>query len=384
MNRYALAIVLMLLHGVFFSSISSAKDSAGTSAQARKQQAKKSTARNNAQTKAGRKPRAPSVKKSVSKKTQAKAVAKARPRSAAKARSKSAVRKKTVAVRSKRVPAQRVTAAALRTAPAAAGLSRLDESAAHDDPLDLRSSAALIWDAANADVLFEKNSDAVLPIASITKLMTALVVVEAGQDMDEVLEVTSDDIDRIKHTSSRLRIGSRLTRANMLHIALMSSENRAASALGRHYPGGLARFVAAMNARAKALGMHDTHYVEPTGLSSHNVSSPRDLAKLVMAAQQHPVIREYSTNREYAVDPGGRTLQYRNSNRLIANANPGWDIVLQKTGYISEAGRCLVMQTRINGRSIVMVFLDSKGKFSRAADAGRVRKWLEGIANPKM
>lgn len=243
------------------------------------------------------------------------------------------------------------------------------------DVLKLSANAAFVFDPQSGQALFAKNADEVMPIASITKLMTALVVVEAGQEMDEVLTVTEADIDRIKHTSSRLRIGSRLTRANMLHIALMSSENRAASALGRHYPGGLPAFVAAMNAKAKSLGMQHTRYVEPTGLSSENVSTANDLAKLVIAAHSYPVIRNYSTNREYAVSPGGRVLQYRNSNRLIASSS--WDILLQKTGYISEAGRCLVMNAVIDGRAIVMVFLDAKGKFARAADAGRVRQWLQ-------
>jgi D-alanyl-D-alanine endopeptidase (penicillin-binding protein 7) len=163
----------------------------------------------------------------------------------------------------------------------------------------------------------------------------------------------------------------------MLHIALMSSENRAASALGRNYPGGLPAFVAAMNAKARSLGMTNTHYVDSTGLSSGNVASARDLAKLVIAAHQHPIIRQYSTDSKYAVEPGGPMLQYRNSNHLVDN--PDWQIGLQKTGYISEAGRCLVMQTRIEGRPVVMVFLDSKGKSSRLADAGRIRRWLENV-----
>lgn len=243
------------------------------------------------------------------------------------------------------------------------------------DPLALKSNVALVLDQSSSEVLFEKNSKVALPIASITKLMTGLIVVEANQDMNEMLEVTTDDIDREKNTYSRLRVGSQLTRANMLHIALMSSENRAASALGRNYPGGLRAFVAAMNAKAKALGMTETHYVEPTGLSSLNVASARDLAKLVIASHQHPLIRQYSTDSKYVVDPGGPVLQYKNSNHLVAN--PEWVIGLQKTGYISEAGRCLVMQAIIEGRSIVMVFLDSKGKESRLADAGRIRKWLE-------
>ena len=243
------------------------------------------------------------------------------------------------------------------------------------DPLDLKSNAALVLDQSTAEVLFEKNSQVALPIASITKLMTGLVVVEANQSMDELITVTNEDIDREKFSHSRLRIGSQLTRSNMLHIALMSSENRAASALGRSYPGGLPAFVAAMNVKARALGMTNTHYVDSTGLSSNNVSTARDLAKLVVAAHQHPLIRQFSTDSKYAVEPGGPMLQYRNSNHLVDN--PDWQIGLQKTGYISEAGRCLVMQTQIEGRPVVMVFLDSKGKTSRLADAGRVRKWLE-------
>ena len=243
------------------------------------------------------------------------------------------------------------------------------------DPLDLKSNAALVMDQATSEILFEKNSRVTLPIASITKLMTSLVVLEARQPMDEVLTVTDEDIDREKFTHSRLRIGSQLTRADMLHIALMSSENRAASALGRHYPGGLPAFVAAMNVKARALGMAQTRYVDSTGLSSRNVSSAGDLAKLVVAAYQHPLIRTYSTHPEHEVEPGGHSLHYRNSNHLVLN--PSWEIGLQKTGYIAEAGRCLVMQANIEGRPVVMVFLDSKGKESRLADAGRVRKWLE-------
>jgi D-alanyl-D-alanine endopeptidase (penicillin-binding protein 7) len=245
------------------------------------------------------------------------------------------------------------------------------------DALDLKSSVAFVLDQSNSQVLFEKNSNVPLPIASITKLMSALVVVEAKQDMNEILEITTDDVDHEKHSSSRLSVGSQLSRNNLLHIALMSSENRAASALGRNYPGGLPAFVVAMNAKAHALGMSDAHYVEPTGLSSHNVASARDLAKLVAAAYEYPILREFSTDTKYSVDTGRRSLQYANSNHLVAN--PGWEIGLQKTGYISEAGRCLVMLAKIEGRPIIMVFLDSKGKQSRLADAGRIRKWLEAI-----
>jgi D-alanyl-D-alanine endopeptidase (penicillin-binding protein 7) len=243
------------------------------------------------------------------------------------------------------------------------------------DPLDLNSNAVLVMDQNTAEVLFDKNSQVALPIASITKLMTSLVVLEANQNMDEMLEITHEDIDTVKRSHSRLAVGSQLSRANMLHIALMSSENRAASALGRYYPGGLSAFITAMNAKARALGMHSTRYVDPTGLSSSNVSSARDLAKLVVSAYQHPIIRYYSTNSNYAVEPGRQVLHYKNSNTLIFNEN--WEIGLQKTGYISEAGRCLVMQATIEGRQVVMVFLDSKGKNSRLADAARVRRWLE-------
>ena len=245
------------------------------------------------------------------------------------------------------------------------------------DPLDLASSVALVLDQNNSEVLFEKNANVALPIASITKLMTGLIVVEANQDMNEVLTVTDDDVDREKFTTSRLAVGSQMTRASMLHIALMSSENRAAAALGRNYPGGIAGFVAAMNAKAVQLGMYDTRYVDSSGLSSRNVASARDLAKLAMAAYNQPLLREYSTDPKSVVDAGGRLMHYNNTNYLVAL--PDWDIGLQKTGFINEAGRCLVMQAMIDGRAVIMVFLDSKGKQSRTADAGRVKRWLEAL-----
>jgi len=242
------------------------------------------------------------------------------------------------------------------------------------DILALKSNVALVMDQSSSKILFEKNSNVALPIASITKLMTGLVVVEAGQDMAEVLEITEDDVDHEKNSGSRLRVGAHLSRANMLHLALMSSENRAASALGRNYPGGRPAFVAAMNAKALSLGMADTHYVDSNGLSSRNVASASDLAKLVIAASKQPLLRQYSTDTRYSVETGRRSLQYANTNQLVRN--PQWEIGVQKTGYISEAGQCLVMQAKIQGRAIVMVFLDSKGKLSRVADAIRVRKWL--------
>ncbi|WP_426110234.1 serine hydrolase [Massilia sp. PWRC2] len=245
------------------------------------------------------------------------------------------------------------------------------------DQVGLASNVAFVLDQTSSEVLFEKNANVALPIASITKLMTGLVVVQAQQDMHEMLSITDGDIDHEKHTSSRLTIGARMTRGDLLHIALMSSENRAASALGRNYPGGISAFVDAMNAKAHQLGMHDTHYVDANGLSSRNIASARDLAKLAIAAYQEPLLREYSTDPKYQVDAGGRLMHYSNTNYLVAS--PDWDIGLQKTGFINEAGRCLVMQAMIQGRAVIMVFLDSKGKQSRTADAGRMRRWIEQL-----
>src|ERR1700748_596170 len=243
-----------------------------------------------------------------------------------------------------------------------------------EDPLLLRSGAALVLDQDTHEVLYSKNSEAVLPIASLSQLMTALVISAAHQPLDEVLEITNDDIDTEKNTSSRLKPGTQLTRGVMLHLALMSSENRAANALGRNYPGGLAAFIPAMNAKAKELGMNDTHYVEPTGLSSQNKSSARDLAVLVNVAHQVPLLREYSTTPSLDVELGRRQVQFHTTDRLVAN--PTWDIGLQKTGFINEAGQCLVMQAQMAGRKLIMVLLDSAGKYSRIADAERIRKWV--------
>jgi D-alanyl-D-alanine endopeptidase (penicillin-binding protein 7) len=243
------------------------------------------------------------------------------------------------------------------------------------DQLDLKSSVALVIDQDTREVLFSKNDSAVLPIASLTKLMTGLIISEAKLPMDETITITQDDVDTEKGSSSRLRVGAMLTRGELLHLALMSSENRAAHALGRTYPGGLGAFVSVMNAKAKMLGMKDTRYVEPTGLSSQNQSSATDLAMLVNTAYADSTLREYSTSPGHQVAVGNRTLQFNNTNRLVKN--PAWEIGLQKTGYISEAGQCLVMQARIAGRKLIMVFLDSAGKLSRIADAERVRKWVE-------
>ena len=243
------------------------------------------------------------------------------------------------------------------------------------DPLALQSAVALVLDLQTGEVLFEKNAQAVLPIASISKLMTALVVLEAGLPMPEMLEISQADVDTERNTRSRLRTGTRLSRGEMLNLALMSSENRAAHALGRHYPGGLSAFVERMNGKAREIGMHDSYFVEPTGLSSSNVSTARDLALLVRAASEYPLIREYSTATGLTVDTGYSQVSFRNTNRLIDR--PDWDIGLQKTGYISEAGNCLVMQTRIGHRPVVLVLLDAQARMARVGDAQRIREWLE-------
>lgn len=283
--------------------------------------------------------------------------------------------KATVAARStKAVAAPRRTARVAAAEPARQSFGQIAGLHEADDPLDLKSGVAYVLDQDTNEVLLSKNSKAVLPIASITKLMTGLLIVEANQSLEDVLTITDDDVDTEKGSSSRLRPGTQLTRGEMLHLALMSSENRAANALGRNYPGGLSAFVAAMNAKAKLLGMSDTRYVEPTGLSSQNQSSARDLALLVKTAHQVPLLRELSTSPEYQVAVGNRQLQYHTTNRLVLN--PSWDIGLQKTGYITEAGQCLVMQAQLAGRKLILVLLDSAGKYSRIGDAERIRKWL--------
>jgi len=244
-----------------------------------------------------------------------------------------------------------------------------------EDALDLKSSVALVIDQDTHEVLFSKNDHAVLPIASLTKLMTGLLISEAHLPADEMITITQDDVDTEKGSRSRLSVGTVLSRGELLHLALMSSENRAAHSLGRTYPGGMATFVSMMNAKAKLLGMNDTRYVEPTGLSSRNQSTAQNLALLVSAAYADATVRQLSTSPEYQVEVNKRMLQFNTTNRLVKN--PAWDIGLQKTGYISEAGQCLVMQTKIAGRKLIMVFLDSAGKLSRIGDAERVRRWVE-------
>lgn len=248
-----------------------------------------------------------------------------------------------------------------------------------DDPLDLRSSVAMVIDQQTGETLYQKNADAVLPIASITKVMTAMVVLDAALPMDEMLDVTEADRDTERHSGSRLPMGTKLSRAEMMQLALMSSENRAASALGRHFPGGLPAFISAMNAKATAIGMSDSRFDDPTGLSSGNVSNARDLARMVRAAHGYPLIRQYSTATDLSVDTGYRQVTFRSTNRLIDD--PNWDIGMQKTGYISEAGKCLVLQARIDSRPVIIVLLDATATQWRFSDAQRLRRWV--AENPR-
>jgi D-alanyl-D-alanine endopeptidase (penicillin-binding protein 7) len=244
------------------------------------------------------------------------------------------------------------------------------------DVLDIQSTAALVVNPANGSVIYDKNITTVSPIASITKLMTAMVVLDAKLPLDENIMLTEDDLDYVKNTGSRLHLGTVLTRDEMLRLALMSSENRAASALGRAYPGGMTAFVKEMNLKALSLEMMRTSFADSTGLSSSNVSTAQDLAKMVTAAYQYPLIRQYSTGNGYAVHShNGRALEFRNTNALIVS--PDWNIGLSKTGYIREAGRCLVMHATIAGSPVVIVLLDSWGRLSRIGDANRIKKWIE-------
>ncbi len=297
---------------------------------------------------------------------------KAEPKAASSRSSKRKVSRQASSAKSSNV---KKTSAA-RSAPARMSVGQMIGLHDVQDPLSLRSSVALVIDQNSGATVFEKNAQAVLPIASITKLMTAMVVLDAQLPLDEVLQITKEEIDTEKHTSSRLAIGSKLTRDEMLHLALMSSENRAAHALGRHYPGGIESFIAAMNAKARSLGMNSTSFSDPTGLSSRNVSNAVDLARMVQAAHDYPLIRMYSTAPDLTVRASQRAVGYHNTNRLLAN--PAWDISLQKTGYISEAGSCLVMHMQVEGRPMVLVLLDARGVLSRFGDAKRLRDWLEG------
>jgi len=253
-------------------------------------------------------------------------------------------------------------------------------SMADVDPrrLMLYSASALVIDQETGQPLLEKQSDTVVPIASISKLMTAMVVLDAKLDLNEVIAIGDDDVDGLKGTRSRLPVGTTMTRETAMLLALMSSENRAAHALGRHYPGGMPAFVKAMNQKAQALGMFSSRFEEPTGLSSNNVSTAKDLARMVAAAARYPEIRHFSTTEEARVDLNGHIRDFHNTNALVRSDN--WEIGVSKTGYISEAGRCLVMQARVADKPVVIVLLDSAGKMTRVGDANRIKRWMESAS----
>lgn len=255
----------------------------------------------------------------------------------------------------------------------------IHSAALSEDPqhLVVQSSSVIVQDESTGAVLFEKNAEAVLPIASISKLMTAMVTLDANPNLTEMLKIDDEDVDVLKGTRSRLKVGTELSREEMLRLALMSSENRAASSLSRYYPGGRVAFVAAMNAKSKMLGLTGTHFEDPTGLTAANVSSARDLVKMVSAAHTYPLIREFTTTAEYDVSINGREQTFRNTNPLVRSKSNDWEIGLSKTGYINEAGKCLVMQAWFNNKPTIIVLLDSWGRLTRVGDANRIKRWLE-------
>jgi len=288
---------------------------------------------------------------------------------------KPVAKKKTT---SKSTAPKKKAQAARKTAPTA----RVHEDTLGDGELNLRSGAVLVVDQETGEALYAKNADLKAPIASITKLMTAMVVLDSGLSLDEWIEINEEDVDRVKNTRSRLPVGTRLTRGELLHLALIASENRAASALSRAYPGGRAAFVEAMNRKAHRLGMYHTQFVDGTGLSSANRATASDLVRLVDAAYAYPIIRAVSTTGSYDVFLAQaeqfRTVAYTNTNVLTRSKD--WNIGVSKTGFINEAGHCLVMQARIAQQKVIIILLDSMGKVARIGDAGRIRAWLENGA----
>ena len=300
-------------------------------------------------------------------------------RSAPKAVSRPAVKNSAKAAEK---PATRhaVRASSPKAAPAAVKKAAHRAALTEMDPkrLALYSASALVIDQTTGQSVLEKHPDAVVPIASISKLMTAMVVLDAKLDLNEVISIGEEDVDGLKGTRSRLPVGTTMTRETAMLLALMSSENRAANALGRHYPGGLHAFVDAMNRKAQSLGMLNTRFLEPTGLSSNNVSSAHDLARMVSAAARYPEIRTYSTTAEAKVELNGRVHHFGTTNPLVRSDH--WEIGVSKTGYISEAGRCLVMQARVADKPVVIVLLDSAGKMTRVGDANRIKRWMESAS----
>lgn len=272
---------------------------------------------------------------------------------------------------------------AKKAKPAAATPAKAKKTTAADQwhatrQLAVASTAALVVEQGGSEPIYQKNADVVVPIASISKLMTAMVVLDSRPNLQEPIHVSDDDVDYLKGSRSRLHVGSELAREDAMLISLMSSENRATHALARHYPGGLSAFVTAMNRKAAELGMFNTRFEDPTGLSSNNVSTAKDLAKMVAAAHRYPLIREFSTTSDAKIVVSGRPMEYRNTNQLVKA--PTWDIGLSKTGFIQEAGKCLVMQARVAEKPVVIVLLDSQGKLTRIGDANRIKRWIENAS----
>jgi serine-type D-Ala-D-Ala endopeptidase (penicillin-binding protein 7) len=316
-----------------------------------------------------------SAKKKASNQSKAKAkpTANAKKKKAAPAGTPQGTRSARSASNTTKALAAGATTAAVTTA-ASAKRAQADQKSGNPAS-GLRSNVVFVQDLNSKTVLFSRNDEIARPIASITKLMTALVVVDAKQPLDEMLQITQADVDVVKFSRSRLAVGQRLSRGDMLHLALMSSENRAANALGRHYPGGMPAFVAAMNNKARELGMNNSRFVEPTGLSSANVATPRDLVKLMQASAARPSIRYYTTNQQHEISARGHATLFRNTNRLVTN--PNWDIRVSKTGFINEAGQCLVMVARINNRDTAIVLLNADGKGTRIGDAVKIRQLVQ-------
>jgi len=260
---------------------------------------------------------------------------------------------------------------------ASVSVTEILQDPAYQRRLDLKSAKALVVDESTGVRLYSKHATERAPIASLTKLMTAMVVLDAKLPMDTRITITKDDLDRLRGTSSRLQVGVTLTRRELLHLALMSSENRASSALARTFPGGRSACIAAMNRKARSLGLRNTSYADSTGLDGHNVSTAEDLAKIVRAANGYALIKEYTTcpSRLQKTARNSHPLEYKNTNPLVRKSE--WDIAVSKTGYINEAGRCLVMKARIAGRSVIIVLLNSQGKYSGVGDAARIKKWIE-------
>jgi D-alanyl-D-alanine endopeptidase (penicillin-binding protein 7) len=280
--------------------------------------------------------------------------------------------------RVKKVAAKKAYVPARHAAAVAAGVGLHRVAAGDNGDLSLASNVALVVDQSTGQAVISKNVEELHPIASITKLMTAQVILDAQLPMAERIMITEEDKDTERNSRSRLRVGAELSRTELLQLALMASENRAAHALGRTFPGGMPAFVLQMNLKAKALGMSNSRFVDPTGLSSNNVSTAQDLVRMVRAADRYALIREYSTSSSRDVEVLGRVTRFSNTNRLVGSDS--WDISLSKTGFINEAGRCLVMQAKIDGRPLTIVLLDSAGRMTRIGDANRIRKWLTSQA----